>query len=79
MATCRGGASNSEELKQLSDILSCITQRRLTSEQQQEHIEPYQITLAEPDAPPKSVEGTLNEYNDNFLNTEWETEDIELF
>ena len=37
MATGSGVASNSEELKQLPDILSCITQRRLTSEQQQEH------------------------------------------
>jgi len=34
MASGSGVASNSEELKQLPDILSCITQRRLTSEQE---------------------------------------------
>ena len=79
MASGSGGASNSEELKPLPDILSCITQRRLTSEQQQEHNSALPDTFAEPDAPPNSVERTVNSYDDDFLNTECETEDIELF
>ena len=78
MASGSGGASNSEELKPLPDILSCITQRRLTSEQQ-EHNSALPDTFAEPDAPPNSVERTVNSYDDDFLNTECETEDIELF
>ena len=78
MASGSGGASNSEELKPLPDILSCITQRRLTSEQQQDHNSSLpDNTFA--DAPPKSVERTVNLYDDNFLDTEWETKDIELF
>ena len=79
MATTGGVTSNSEDLKQLSDILSCITQRRLTSEQQQEYNSALPDTFAEPDAPPNSVERTVNSYDDDFLNTECETEDIELF
>jgi len=65
--------SNTEELKPLPDILSCITQRRLTNEQEAE------TEFIEPDAPPNSVERTVNSYDDDFLNTECETEDIELF
>merc|ERR1712212_29477 len=72
-------ASNSTEepLKPLPDILSCISQRRLTSEQENSGSLPD--TFAEPDAPPNSVERTVNSYDDDFLNTECETEDIELF
>jgi len=31
------------------------------------------------EAPPNSVDRTVNSYDDDFLNTECETEDIELF
>ena len=79
MASGSGGASNSEELKPLPDILSCITQRRLTSEQQQERNSALLNTFGVPDTPPNSVERTVNSYDDDFLNTECETEDIELF
>ena len=79
MATGCGGASNSKELEQLPDILLCVNQRRLSSEQQQDHNSSLpDNTFA--DAPPNtSVERTVNLYDDNFLNTEWETKDIELF
>ena len=36
-------------------------------------------TFAEPAASPNSVERTVISYDDDFLNTECETEDIKLF
>jgi len=66
MASGSGGASNSEELKPLRDILLYITKRMLTSEQQQEDNSALPDTFAEPDALPKSVEITVNLYIDNF-------------
>ena len=64
---------DSEELKPLPDILSCVAQR-MSEEKSGSDTEP---PLTE--APPNSVERTVNSYDDDFLNTECETEDIELF
>lgn len=36
-------------------------------------------SFGEPNAPPNSVGRTLSSYDDDFLSTEADTEDIELF
>ena len=61
-----------QALKPLPDILSCIGQRIEAGTSEKE-------TFVEPDAPPNSVERTVNSYDDDFLHTECDTEDIELF
>jgi phosphorylated adapter RNA export protein len=66
-----------EELKPLPDILTCISQRMARSSPDEDNSTPE--AFVEPDAPPNSVERTVNAYDDDFLNTECETEDIELF
>ena len=82
------------ELKPLPDILSCVAQRMSnssstvssSSEERKMAINgaSSSSTFTEPpltEAPPNSVERerTVNSYDDDFLNTEYETEDIELF
>ena len=79
MATGYGGASNSEELRQLPYILLCNTQIRLTGEQQQEHNSALPDTFAEPDAPPNRDDSTVDSYEDDVWHPVCETEDIELF
>ena len=75
------GASGDSDLKPLPDILTCINQRMknedvgsINSENQQKS-----ESFDEPNAPPNSVERTLSSYDDDFLSTEADTEDIELF
>ena len=82
------------ELKPLPDILSCVAQRMSnssstvssSSEERKMAINgaSSSSTFTEPpltEAPPNSVERerVVNSYDDDFLNTEYETEDIELF
>merc|ERR1712029_970285 len=82
------------ELKPLPDILSCVAQRMSnssstvssSSEERKMAINgaSSSSTFPEPpltEAPPNSVERerVVNSYDDDFLNTEYETEDIELF
>lgn len=69
-------------LKPLPDILSCVTQRmtaQASSSKNHHEEEASNEAFVEPDAPPNSVERTLNSYDDDFLSAECETDDIELF
>ena len=81
-----------EELKPLPDLLTCINQRKQrlgktkssgeSSQKSGENAENDDNSVeifAEPDAPPNSVERTVNSYDDDFLNADCDTEDIELF
>ena len=64
------------ELKPLPDILSsCVAQKMKQSEKAEKSGSDTEGT----EAPPNSVERTVHSYDDDFLNTECETEDIELF
>ena len=81
------------ELKPLPDLLSCVVAQRMStagssSEEKKMAGEPAAASssasgpFSEPpctEAPPNSVERTVNSYDDDFLNTDYETEDIELF
>ena len=64
-----------EELKPLPDILSELSESKSESNVPVESFSEPPLT----EAPPNSVERTVNSYDDDFLNTECETEDIELF
>ena len=66
MAIGSGGASNSEDLEQLSDISSCITQKGLTGEQQLELNSALPDTFAVSDAPSNSDERTVIRTMTNF-------------
>ena len=72
------GASGDSDLKPLPDILTCISQRMKNTEDSSE-IQQKSESFDEPNAPPNSVERTLSSYDDDFLSTEVDTEDIELF
>ena len=70
------GASGDSDLKPLPDILTCISQKMSeTANSGTQKSESFD----EPNAPPNSVERTLSSYDDDFLSTEADTEDIELF
>ena len=71
-------AASTADLKPLPDILTCITQRRKSAENNTEHQQKNNEIFDEPNAPPNSVERNLSSYDD-FLSTEADTEDIELF
>ena len=76
-AAAMANASSTADLKPLPDILTCITQRRKSAENN-EKMKNNEV-FDEPNAPPNSVERTLSAYDDDFLSTEADTEDIELF
>ena len=75
-----------DEKKPLPDILSSITskftgKRGEGGDRSGESSKKEPLPFTEPDAPPNSVERTLETYeeDDDFLNTAGETEDLELF
>ena len=65
-----------------STASSSSEERKLAIENAGPNLAASSSSFTEPpltEAPPNSVERIVNSYDDDFLNTEYETEDIELF